>query len=1020
RANLSHMGTAAEVSAWIDNAVAGDRLNYWFGNKDKAWLQEIQKGLKSDPDAYRLSLLKITERMNQHAKALGSAYHTRYHTSLHEVLARTASGEDAPGSRKAGGSPGGRMPLRPLESHEGQPAEGEAPKTYDHNWDGRMRSFINTLKTRGAIDDTMVERINKARAASDDPRPRELVTSALHKMRAGNVKGSQEDVVKQVLKPAVELAETYVRLRDNGAPPEVLKYLGEPVSGTRRTKGSIEGDVDKLWQAVGNNEKLSAEDKTQLWSTIVKHGSRDALEKLVPKLDADGLRNLHEVLYKSAQEISPEFGTNLRVLCERLGRELYPRSVLPIALENLTAGLNQAQREAMLDAMAKRKDFLSEEGMKKHLRSLGEELKEAGATRRRHVVDEIFLVVNSPEGEAMAQMFRKATGLEVSIHRLNEGGSPPTKGKAVLFLDGKNQAAVDKAKTIYGDNLVTSGKVQALFEGATMHDLHLATQLPTAENILRLRERLGLRTDKDYDPGAPAPKLTRGEYDTFMKVFEKDVELARLRGIAEALISPLKSSSESKATEGLAALMATAAGVRHYDTRRAISFAATLHKKLFGDAKTIPDDTLFVSFSSKQKTRVDSLEHSSYLYRLANGMTDSKYDGKFLSESQFLDRLSKGELNGVKRIVIVDDMATTGKQVIDRSTRLHEACKSQGRSDMGVVFSTFVASHDAQVNIGKQLRATGGKVEFLPVRVVNKPFDRAGSEASEKAVYPNGWGTNSVHRERVEQVLKGISALNEQQRKAILESFSKPHEFPFRVETGADRPKEIDLISPVMLFMVHNSVPKLFAEVLKIFDASLARTQIQYKTRAERTTPKPEGVPVKKSRYEGQKPREFEGFNLKNYGDVDGAPIIRAGALTQKELTPATATKLKEQGVKLIVDLRYHHDELKGVEKEKTWAQENGLKHVTWTDICKGSDLRPPLNVGDVSQAHLKLAADYLQQQRAVLGEGGKMYVHCRHGRDRAGAVVRAFEVLHGGVTPQKADENMKKFGGKPNQWKFP
>jgi len=115
---------------------------------------------------------------------------------------------------------------------------------------------------------------------------------------------------------------------------------------------------------------------------------------------------------------------------------------------------------------------------------------------------------------------------------------------------------------------------------------------------------------------------------------------------------------------------------------------------------------------------------------------------------------------------------------------------------------------------------------------------------------------------------------------------------------------------------------------------------------------------------------------------------------------------LKAQGVKTIIDLRRDF-----IPEERQWASELGLQYFNL-----------PLKA---SKAATKEQTEYFL--RLVNDPANApVYVHCKGGRHRTGAMTAVYRITHDGWTAEKAFDEMKKydfddgfFGGPSAQRKF-
>jgi protein tyrosine/serine phosphatase len=139
---------------------------------------------------------------------------------------------------------------------------------------------------------------------------------------------------------------------------------------------------------------------------------------------------------------------------------------------------------------------------------------------------------------------------------------------------------------------------------------------------------------------------------------------------------------------------------------------------------------------------------------------------------------------------------------------------------------------------------------------------------------------------------------------------------------------------------------------------------------------------------------------IKNFGKVNDT-YFRGSQPDRAQLAA-----LKAMGVKTIVDLRKDH-----VPEARQWATALGLHYFNL-----------PLQPGKPATQE---QTDYFL---SLVNDpaNGPVYVHCKGGRHRTGALTAIYRITHDGWTAQQAYDEMKKydfndglFGGPPAQKKF-
>lgn len=136
---------------------------------------------------------------------------------------------------------------------------------------------------------------------------------------------------------------------------------------------------------------------------------------------------------------------------------------------------------------------------------------------------------------------------------------------------------------------------------------------------------------------------------------------------------------------------------------------------------------------------------------------------------------------------------------------------------------------------------------------------------------------------------------------------------------------------------------------------------------------------------------------LGNFHAVDNH-VLR-GAMPETE--QAFAHLRDHHHVKTIIDLRGAGEgattQTQAIQYEMGHAQASGIRYL---HLPMDSHRAP-------SQAELQI---FFQAVRETRDAGGKVYVHCKHGVDRTGAIIAAYEVATG-QSQQTAYSHMKRFG---------
>jgi tyrosine-protein phosphatase SIW14 len=134
-------------------------------------------------------------------------------------------------------------------------------------------------------------------------------------------------------------------------------------------------------------------------------------------------------------------------------------------------------------------------------------------------------------------------------------------------------------------------------------------------------------------------------------------------------------------------------------------------------------------------------------------------------------------------------------------------------------------------------------------------------------------------------------------------------------------------------------------------------------------------------------PANAPALHVRNFGQVNDH-IYRGGEPTEQGLR-----ELRAQHVILDIDLR---EPGKGTEDERRMAQRLGIQYVN----IPLPALSAP-RIEDVKRVLSLLGPD----------DAGKIFVHCRRGKDRTGTIVACYRIQHDGWNNQRAGEEARSYG---------
>jgi protein tyrosine phosphatase (PTP) superfamily phosphohydrolase (DUF442 family) len=661
-------------------------------------------------------------------------------------------------------------------------------------------------------------------------------------------------------------------------------------------------------------------------------------------------------------------------MLQRYVNRLTPE-ISPATISRLLEGIPEADRARAVDYLKARVDYTSKPAARQQFREIQNSLARAGCVSETtnqpgsHGMkgEMIRAYCLSSDGEALAQEFRKATGLAVEIVR---PGDVIPKGSKVVLFDSPSKAKATEVKSnviATKDQMVLTGDLKQLQQLTTDGTVHADKYLTSYNDGLNARDLAAMKgnpnlaidkvlkaigstagdTTKANPP--PAEKQVREVHEALNKPIEQ--RRSEMVALGKEHLLPVDYSRKSGYEYLQRTMLETARAALNpniIDGERMVHQARLLHAKILEKAGVAPGDPLpknvvFVALNRNQGKEMwaDSAHKALQIYREANGLTDAKYDQHYLTPEQLRDRMVTAARTGEKLIVFaLNDSTNTGgeaKDIIDRMTKMKAETRA---SNAEVRYATFMGYE--------------GGIEHATSK------SGADSIITGDAPIKKGFEAETELR-----VVEGISdevrtRLASKQSRYVRFTTEAVHEDGYSI-----------------------SLPNSQSELLDAMDHPRWQSERRLNERRYDAT-------------EWAQRRESERVqnpDTANVGRVNDN-LMRGG----KPYTEEAIMELRAKGVTVIVDLTTH-----GSEQERKWCAEYGIEYV-----------HIPLTVSRLTADEVADAAKDIQR---LVGQGKNVYVHCIHGKDRTGAVMAKMR-MDSGWTSADALTEMEAYGITPGHAK--
>jgi|GEM_PF-3993016 len=369
---------------------------------------------------------------------------------------------------------------------------------------------------------------------------------------------------------------------------------------------------------------------------------------------------------------------------------LHGEKVRPDHISSLLDDLSGPDRQIALQVIGERSNFLTQEGLNREFRTLGQEIQARGffnqlkgGESRNRLRNNVTVAVlgDATVGSELAYQFRKATGMSLDFKVIKSPadlekaiGNPPNS-KLVLF-DSINSAgdtemvkALQKARD--EGNMMIPDLPAEFAGGLNINDIsgipnggpHLAAAKEKLHAMVELK-RIDLDQTQEFQLSSTKIAATQSEIDEFTVQMRKSLTDGDppFRDQAEARALLFFAHNSEFAPE---AARVFAQGTHRVTHTEMMENAYWLNEKILERQGKKLDDVIFVTDIDSQ----GSNRMINSLYRRANGLEGPEYDRNFMSLDAVKTLASqkgadgKSMLDG-KRIVYLDDGIYSGSQVV--------------------------------------------------------------------------------------------------------------------------------------------------------------------------------------------------------------------------------------------------------------------------------------------------------------------------------------------------------------------
>ncbi|MDZ4835829.1 MAG: dual specificity protein phosphatase family protein [Candidatus Melainabacteria bacterium] len=607
-----------------------------------------------------------------------------------------------------------------------------------------------------------------------------------------------------------------------------------------------------------------------------------------------------------------------------------------------------------------RSSHLTIQGLNNQFESIAGHLRANGFTSptfvRGRLAERIKVVCvgNSTEGEKLAYLMRKATGVQVDIHNVTDASQLPA-GK-FLILDkippGELGDAL-RARTA-NSSAYLPDSIQNFHNGINVFDLARAglggsdladvrSKLVTDITLAKMKHNLGDNVSLRDTPIRLSPKDLARVRSAIEVDIAADIQLMRTQGL-------LHLSKIAVGTVGDTVKEAQSLGLFFEHGTSIVNFTDMLSeaRSLYNDKLkgADPKKCLFVvDIDSQGSGRL-----ATRLIREANGLTGSEFDKQFVTKAQAREMAKRGELKGMK-LIGVDDCMYSGKTAANISDSLISIYK-EAKPGTGpeLVIGTMrafdkgmTAAKEAIVTQIADLKLAGGSVPDIKIEVGNPDLIRDSSQTIKEHV-----ASKNILRRLKEGLTEFFPKLfnrSEWAGSSVKSNFVYPHMVP------------------------NNNMMRMNEFYKHALGIAGAHSESRFDD----------------PRFDKYSSSRIKGIDRFGYVNEN---IIRGG----KPRNEAAVKELAARGITSVINM------------EKTLDAEVAQ----WFKNHNIEVIHMPVEPSNITAEKLEEVARKIQES---IGPDKKCFIHCTHGRDRTGAVIAQYRVTREGWDKSNALEEMEQFG---------
>lgn len=607
-----------------------------------------------------------------------------------------------------------------------------------------------------------------------------------------------------------------------------------------------------------------------------------------------------------------------------------------------------------------RSQHLTIQGLNNQFESITEFMRTNGFTKptfvRGRLAEKINVVCvgNSTEGEKLAYLLRKATGVQVDIHNVSDPSQLPAGKFLVLDKIPAGELGDAVKARVAANSAYVPDSIQNFHNGMNLFDLAKAGL--GGSDLAAVRDKLVDQVTQSKRRHNAGDSVTLR--DTAIGLAPKT--LIRVRNAIEYSIQP---DIQLMRTQALLHLSKVAAASTPDAVKEAQSLSVFLEHgtdmvnftDMLREARTLYNDRLKGADPKKCIFVVDidvqgSGRLATRLIREANGLTGPEFDKQFVTKAQAREMAKRGELKGMK-LIGVDDCMYSGKTagtIAETLVSIYKEAKPGAGPELvvGTMRAFEKGMNSAREVIETQvadLKLAGGPVPDIKIEVGNPQLIKDSSQT----IKENVASKNILRRlkDGLSDFFPKLFSGSEWKGSSVKSNFVYPHMVP------------------------NNNMMRMNEFYKHALGIAGAHSESRFDD----------------PRFDKYLSTRVKGIDRFGYVNED---IIRGG----KPRNEAAVKELADRGVTTVISMEKNLDP-----EVAQWFKNHNIDVV-----------HMPLEPSNIKPEQLEAVSKKIQES---IGPGKKCFVHCTHGRDRTGAVIAQYRVTREGWDKGAALEEMEQFG---------